>query len=175
MKMKIIALTALFAFFYTFMNAQTIDKTNSVVNFKIKAMGMMSIKGTYSGFSGTVNFNPSDLNSSKIDVCIQTKTVNTGNKSRDEHIRSEDFLGVEKYPTICFVSSSIAKDGEGYVATGKLTLHGVTKTIKIPLTYSNKTLKGNIDLKRLDYKVGETIGTFKAGDDVSIEIICVLK
>lgn len=155
-------------------NAQTIDKKSSVVNFKIKAMGMMNVEGTFTGFSGDVKFDSKNLSSSSIDVCINASSVNTGNTQRDNHIRSADFIDSEKYGKICFTSSSIKADGNNYIAEGKLTLHGVTKTVKIPLTYQNNTLKGTLEVKRLDYKVGESYGTFRAGEIIYLDINCVL-
>lgn len=156
--------------------AQTIDNDKSVVSFKIGNMGgLNSVKGTFTGFSGKVKFDPNQLDASKIEVCIDASTVNTGNKKRDDHLRSEDFFEVEKYPKICFTSEGITKQSQGYVAKGKLKMHGITKTVEIPLTYENNTLLGSIVLNRFDYKIGEDTGTFMVGTEAKITIKCVLK
>src|SRR5690554_7543859 len=67
--------------------SQTIDKSKSMVYFKIGNMGISNVKGTFSGFTGKVNFNPNQLESAKIDVCIDASSINTKNKKRDEHLR----------------------------------------------------------------------------------------
>ena len=156
--------------------AQTIDNDKSVVDFKVGNMGgMNSVKGTFTGFSGKVKFDPKQLDASKIDVCIDASTINTKNNKRDEHLKSEDFFDIEKYPKICFTSTEITKHPQGYVAKGKLNMHGVTKTVEIPLIFENNKLTGMITIDRFDYKVGEDTGTFMVGTEVKIVIHCVLK
>nr|WP_299204545.1 YceI family protein [uncultured Brumimicrobium sp.] len=154
--------------------SQTIDKSKSMVYFKIGNMGISNVKGTFSGFTGKVNFNPNQLESAKIDVCIDASSINTKNKKRDEHLRSEDFFEVVTYPTICFTSDKITKSGGKYIAQGKLTLHGVTKTIEIPLTFQDNKLTSFFTLDRFDYKIGEDTGTFMVGTEVEIAINCFL-
>lgn len=155
--------------------SQTIDKQKSVVNFKATAMGMFGVKGTFKGFTGKVKFQPKKLDQSMIDVCIDATTFKTGNDTRDSHVKAEEFLFVEKYPRVCFRSSSIQKSENGYVATGTLKLRGVQRKIKIPLTYENNVLKGSIELSRLEYNIGKEVSTIKAGDTIKIDIVCVLK
>lgn len=154
--------------------SQTINTKLSVVKFKTHAMGMLSIKGTFSGFSGNVTFNSTQPSQSKIDVCIKSTTFKTGNDKRDEHVQSKDFLNVKKYPNICFSSSSITKTSNGFLAKGTLKLHGISKTVAIPLTYHNKIVHGAFELQRLDYNIGKDVGTFKASATVEIEINCVM-
>lgn len=154
---------------------QSINTTKSVVEFKTHAMGVFGVKGTFTGFSGKVVFQPENLKDSKINVCIDATTFKTGNESRDEHVKSSDFLYVEKYPKVCFISKEIKADDNGFVAIGTLQLHGIKKQISIPLQYINNTLVGNIEISRLEYNVGEDIGTFKASENVEITIRCILK
>jgi len=148
--------------------AQTINNDKSVVNFKISNMKMKTVKGTFSGMKGTVNFTPNNFASSNFDVCIDASTVNTENKKRDDHLRTADFFDTEKYPTICFKSKSITKNADTYLAKGTLTMHGITKEVEIPFTFSNNVLKGTLTVKRLDYKVGESTGEFMVGNEVEM-------
>lgn len=172
--MQKIALLLFSLFLLQSTSKSPVDANKSVVNFKMKAMGLFTVKGTYKGFDGYVKFNPDQLDDSKIEVCINTKTVDTGNKKRDDHIRSKDFLEAEKYPTICFISSSIKKHDNRYIATGLLTIRGITKQEKISFTYENNTINGNLNIKRLDYEIGKDVGSGKAGKNVEVEIKCVL-
>lgn len=154
--------------------AQDINPEESTVDFKIRNMGIRQVTGTFNGIEGTVNFNPNNLSTSSFDVCIDPASVNTGNKRRDNHLRTADFFDVDKYPGICFKSSQITRTTDGYIATGELTMHGITKSIEIPFTFESNVLRGSLTLKRLDYRVGEKTGTFMAGNDVEINITCVL-
>jgi polyisoprenoid-binding protein YceI len=153
---------------------QTIDAAASKVKFEISNWSISTVEGTFGGMTGTVNINSEDLGNSKIDVCIDAKTVNTENEKRDEHLREEDFFHVEKFPTICFTSTSITTSPEGYIAKGTLTMHGESKEITIPLTYSNNTYNGKLTIDRTEFGVGSDSG-FMVGKEVSLEIISVIK
>jgi polyisoprenoid-binding protein YceI len=155
--------------------SQTIDTKKSVINFEISNMAVNTVEGTFKGFSGDVIFNPNDLNQSKIEVCIDASSVDTGNKERDDHLRTADFFDVENYPEICFISEEITKREKGYLAKGYFKMHGVTKSVEIPLIYKNNTLAGKITINRFDYKIGEDTGSFMVGSEVDIVILCVLK
>lgn len=174
MKKVIIGLLLLTSIHST-ISAQSIDKSNSKVSFEISNFRVNDVEGTFTGMEGKVNFDPSDLNNSSFDVCIDAASVNTGIKKRDNHLRTSDFFYVEKYPNICFKSTSISKKGDQYITTGMLTMHGVTKTVMIPFTYSGKTFTGSLKLKRKVYNIGEDTSTFTVGDDVTITIKCVVK
>ena len=68
-------------------------------------------------------------------IIVDLASVNTGIDARDEHMRSEGWLNVAKYPTATFETTSVkSKGGDKFDVTGKFTLHGVTKTIKVPAT-----------------------------------------
>ena len=174
--MKNITLLFLLVFFFPFVVfSQNINTEKSVINFTAGTMGIFKVKGSFTGFSGTVNFNPDNLSASKIDVCIDAKTVKSGNEKRDNHIKSEDFLSIEKYPNICFVSTEITEKADHYIAKGKLTIKETTHKVEIPLKYKNHQLTGNLDFQRLDYEVGENVGKFKAKDKISVFIQCELE
>lgn len=171
---KVITLAAILLMAVTPSAGQNINADKSLVDFKIRNMRMRDVTGTFKGMAGTVKFNPDNLQASDFDVCITPATVNTDNKKRDEHLQGGDFFDVSKHPGICFRSSQVSKAGNGYTARGKLTMFGVTKEVEMPFTFENNTFKGTLNLKRLDYKVGEKTGTFMVGDDVEIHITCVL-
>ena len=158
----------------TTVKAQQIDQENSEVKFKIDNLYISSVKGTIQGLSGDVVFNPSDLENSSFNVCISPATVNTGNRKRDEHLRSEDFFNVEKYPDICFESTSITSTSSGYLAKGKLTIRAVTKSIDIVFNYANDQFEGTLKVNRLDFNVGNDYGSFTAGEEVEVSIHCTL-
>lgn len=173
-KLTLIALL-LSASIFGFANKQVIDQEKSKVTFEISNMKIKTVNGSFGGMKGTVNFNPKDLKNSSFNVCVDAATVNTDNTKRDDHLRTEDFFFVSKYPVVCFESESIQKTSSGYVVKGKLTLHGVTKQITVPFTFENNVLKGTGKINRLDYGVGVETGTAMVGDEVTITVVCVLK
>ncbi len=153
---------------------QTINTANSTVKFEISNWSVITVEGTFRGMKGTFNLNTSDLANSNFNICIDAASINTDNEQRDEHLKTDDFFDVEKYPNICFKSTSVTKSGKGYTTTGTLTMHGVSKKVSIPFTYNNNTFTGTLEIDRTDFGVGSDSG-FMVGEEVSLEIICVVK
>ncbi len=86
-----------------------------------------NVRGEFSGVTGTVVIDADAPENSRVDARIDATTIHTRDEQRDAHLKSADFLDVEKFPTITFVSKKIAgSDGEWKV-TGDLSIHGVTK------------------------------------------------
>ena len=160
---------------FTSLSAQSIDIEKSVVNFTTTALLVNTVEGTFRGMKGDVKFDVKNLSSSNFDVCIDASSLNSDNEKRDNHLKNKDFFEVEKYPEICFVSTSIEKTESGFKTTGNLTMHGVTKQIEIPFSFSNKTFTGKLKIKRLDFNIGEEYSNFTASKEAELEIICVLK
>ncbi|MFD2824425.1 YceI family protein [Lacinutrix iliipiscaria] len=159
---------------YNVLQAQTINEDKSEVKFHITGGGIFKVKGTFTGMKGDFNLNTNDLEHSGFSICIGAATINTKNKKRDAHLKDPDFFEVEKYPTICFESSSVSKTSSGYQTTGQLTIHGVTKEVTIPFTYTNNTFTGELVVNRFDYELGKDFGTMRVGTEATITIICVV-
>lgn len=157
--------------------AQSIDPSKSYISFEIGNMLVNTVHGKISGMEGTVNFDAAEPESASFDVCVDPATVDTDNHERDDHLKNPDFFDVEKYPSICFVSSSVAQTDDGFITKGKLTINGHTNEVTIPFTRDGQTLKGQFELDRFDYQLGAKAydGTFAVDDDVEVEIVCVLK
>lgn len=155
-----------------FIFAQTIDSKKSEVNFNISAGTIFSVDGTFTGMQGDFSFNDSDIENANFDICVDAKTINTDNEKRDTHLRSDDFFAVETYQTICFKSTSVAKTETGYMTSGNLTIHGITKAVTIPFTFENNTFQGELEINRFDYNIGEDYGTFRVGETATVKITC---
>jgi polyisoprenoid-binding protein YceI len=113
--------------------------------------------GEFKGLKGTVSFDEDNLATSKFDVSVDVATINTGNGMKNTHAKSEKWFDADKFPTITFTSTSIAKTATGYEAKGKLQIHGVTKDFTMPFTFQ-KTATGGVftssfDINRLDYNI----------------------
>src|SRR5512137_2016851 len=79
-----------------------IDPEHSNVGFKVKHLMVSNVKGSFEKFTGMVELNDKDVTKSKVDVSIETTSINTGVNKRDEHLRSADFFDVTKYPAMTF-------------------------------------------------------------------------
>ena len=158
--------------------AQQINTSQSKINFEVSNFGVRSVDGTISGMAGTVNFDLNNPSASIIDVSLDVNTIDTDNKSRDKHLKNEDFFEVNTYPSMRFRSSNFWKDGSDYKVKGQLTIKDVTKEVEIPFSVSQSgsqlTLKGKLTIKRKDYHVGEDTSNFTVGNDIEVEITCVV-
>jgi polyisoprenoid-binding protein YceI len=119
-----------------------IDADHSSVQFKVKHLMVSNVKGNFNKFSGAVTIDDADITKSKVDVTIDAASIDTANAKRDEHLRSPDFFDVAKYPTLKFVSTKVAKAGEGRLkVTGNLTIHGVTKEVVLDVEGPSPAVK----------------------------------
>lgn len=152
-----------------------IDQATSQATFTVKKLGLITINGTISDFSGGINFDPADLKSSSFDVNLKVATIDTGGEKRDEHLKTPDFFAVETYPKISFQSNSIEKTGQQFLAKGQLTIRNKTKEVSLPFTYESGTFKGTFSLNRLDYNLGKKFPTFFIGKNIDIAITCSVR
>ena len=94
----------------------------------------------------------------QFDLKIKVASINTGNGVQNKHAKSSEWFHAEKYPTIDFVSSSVYRTEKGVLAKGKLTLHGKTKNVVIPIeiksTESKTIYKAQFSVNRMDYALG---------------------
>lgn len=104
------------------------------INFKVKHLGYSWLTGRFNDFSGKFSWDAAKPEASVIEVNINTKSVDSNHAERDKHLRSGDFLSVDKFPTASFKSTGYKSTGTGTGdLTGTFTLHGVTKTITFPV------------------------------------------
>jgi len=109
----------------------TIDPAHSTAGFKVRHMMVANVRGEFSKVSGTVVVDASAPENSRVEAHIDASTIHTRDEQRDAHLKSAEFLDVEKFPEITFVSKKITgSDGEWKI-TGDLTIHGVTKEVTL--------------------------------------------
>jgi polyisoprenoid-binding protein YceI len=95
-------------------------------------MMIANVKGTIKGITGDLTEHTTDASLSSIEATLDVSTLNTGEPQRDGHLKSPDFLELEKYPTITFKSTQVERKGEEeYAVTGDLTIHGVTRPVTL--------------------------------------------
>jgi polyisoprenoid-binding protein YceI len=108
-----------------------VDFGHTIVEFSI-GFAFSRIKGRFTSAKGAMLYDEARPQNSSITLVIDSKSIDTGWPHRDEHLRTSDFFDVEKYPTIVFESDRLTPNGNGWIADGRLTMHGVTKTVAIP-------------------------------------------
>jgi len=110
----------------------TVDPVHSEVSFTVRHMMVSKVRGRFDKFEGTIMTDPDPLRST-VTATVDLGSVNTGNETRDNHIRSEDFFHTEKHPTMTFRSTGLRPAGDDYLLDGDLTLRGVTRPVTFRL------------------------------------------
>ena len=108
-----------------------VDPSHSTVGFSVKHLAISTVKGVFTNFGGTIEFDAKKPEASKAAGTVQTASINTHIEARDKHLRGPDFFDAAKYPEIKFETLSARKDGEEWVVKGNFTLHGVTREIEL--------------------------------------------
>lgn len=142
--------------------------------YSIKFSGRAA-EGSFSGLSGTIQFDPANPAIGHFDVQVPVNTINTGNAKKDKDARGESWFEALKYPTIRFVSRSIGKAGAGFVVNGTMTMHGVSLPVSIPFNFVEKgsqgLFSGKLTVARKDYKInGPAMTNFAVGSDIDVSI-----
>lgn len=107
------------------------DLSHSEITFKVKHMMISNVKGNFTDFNVELESEDDTFSTAKASVTIQTDSISTYNKDRDNHLKSEDFFNVQANPTISFESSELNGD-----ITGNLTINGVTKGVKLDIDFN---------------------------------------
>lgn len=132
--------------------------TSSAVIFKIKNMGIAA-EGKFGGLKATISFDKDQPDKSSIEASVDTRTLDSDNSLRDNHLKKEEYFDVEKYPEITMKSVSIThQKNENYTGIFDLTIKDKTKRIKVPFTYTengnNASFSGSFTVNRSDFNLG---------------------
>jgi polyisoprenoid-binding protein YceI len=130
-------------------------------------------KGSFHQFTTALAYDEKNPAAGSLEVTVQTASVDTEDKDRNDTLVGADLLDAQKYPTAKYVAHSFAKRADGSVdALGKLTLRGVTRDLRLPLkivtTASGVEISGVVSIQRLDFGVGQ--GEWKATDSVGDQV-----
>lgn len=160
-----------------------IDQAHASIGFGVRHLVISTVRGSFHDVQGTIEYDAADPTKSSVEVTIQAASIDTGIDNRDKHLRSPDFFDVEQFPTITFRSSSVERQGDGYIVHGTLTMHGVSNEIAIPFQVAGPIddhgkqrigVDGSIRLNRQDYGIvwNKTMDTggLAVGNDVDITL-----
>ncbi len=114
-----------------------IDKKgmHAFIQFKISHLGFSWLYGRFNEFAGEFTYDKENPSASSVVVNINPASVDSNHAERDKHLRSEDFLYVDKFPEARFVSNSFSMNDDGTgILSGDFTLRGVTKSLQIAIS-----------------------------------------
>ncbi|MGW3956661.1 YceI family protein [Streptomyces sp. NPDC004752] len=114
----------------------TIDPAHSSVAAVAQHLGISSVRGRFTDFAGAIEIAPDDVGKSRVQAVIRASSIDTGNGMRDTHLRSADFLDVERYPEITYRSTGVSVAGrDRWTVHGELALRGVVRPVDLDLAY----------------------------------------
>lgn len=105
----------------------SIDPVWSALEFEVKKMGLINVKGRVPGFTGTIRGGEH----LSIEGAVDVSSIVTFDETRDTHLQSPDFFDVARHPEIRFESTPIETDGEELLVRGDLTIKGITKPVEL--------------------------------------------
>jgi polyisoprenoid-binding protein YceI len=119
-----------------------LDPAHTQVEFRAKHMMITTVRGRFSDVSGTIEADEANPENSSVEIRIDARSIDTRSRDRDTHLRSEDFLDVERHPEITFRSKRIegahAEAGDEFRVVGDLTIRGETKEVDLDATYEGQ-------------------------------------
>ncbi|MFI5613837.1 YceI family protein [Amycolatopsis sp. NPDC051903] len=142
----------------------TIDTAHSRIGFVARHAMVTKVRGAFNEFDGAFSLNGDEPAKSSATVTIKAHSIDTRNADRDGHLRSNDFLSMDEYPEIKFVSTGITQTGDAsFDVTGDLTIKDVTQTITIPFDFEGSAkdpfgndrvgFEGSTTISRKDYGI----------------------
>jgi len=163
----------------------TIDPVHSSLGFVVRHLVASKVRGSFTGFEGTVVVGPTPETSS-VTGSVKADSIVTNQAQRDEHLRSSDFLETSTYPELTFASTRVSARADGlYDLVGDLTIHGITKEVTFDLEYlgespglaPNTSVVGfeartSIDRRDFDVSFNGTLenGSFVVSNKVELEL-----
>lgn len=111
------------------------DPPHTAIRFIAKHVGMANVHGRFERFNGAIHV-AERMEDSHVEVTIDAASITTGNNTRDNHLRSADFLDVQHYPYIHFVSTRFShRAGTVWTLHGSLTMHGISRSVALDTDY----------------------------------------
>lgn len=108
------------------------EGAHASIEFRVSHLGYSFVAGRFNTFAGDFSFDETKIADSKVNVTINTASVDSNHAERDKHLRSPDFLNTAKFPEASFVSTSVDDKGDGkFVLNGNFTFNGVTRPLAI--------------------------------------------
>jgi polyisoprenoid-binding protein YceI len=162
-----------------------IDGSHTDVQFSVRHMMMSNTKGHFTGVTGAIVLDDTNISNSSVEVTIDAASITTRDENRDTHLRSPDFLNAEKYPNITFKSTNVTPKGsDDLKIEGDLTIADVTRPVVLDATFNGRgkspwghevlSYSAETSINRKDFgltwNVALETGGFVVGDKLKINI-----
>jgi polyisoprenoid-binding protein YceI len=152
----------------------SVDPAHTRIGFVARHAMVTKVRGSFHEFEGRGEYDADDPSRSSLELTIQAKSVDTGNADRDAHLRGNDFLDMETFPTIHFASTAVEQvDDENYRVSGDLTIKGTTRPVTVPFEVSGPVqdpwgnqrigLEGRLEINRKDWGVNFNVALEAGG------------
>ncbi|MFV0452696.1 MAG: YceI family protein [Propioniciclava sp.] len=160
-----------------------LDPSHTQIGFVVRHAMVAKVRGSFDEYTGTATIDGSNPENSSLEVVVQAASVNTRSEDRDAHLRSADFFDAETYPTITFVATGFAVNGDTVEVTGDFTIRDVTKSLTIPFEFQGGAtdpfgnqrigFEGQVQVNRSEYgltwNAALETGGFMVSDKVILE------
>ena len=158
-----------------------IDPAHTTVGFSVRHLGISNVHGRFTKVSGSATIDENDITKSTVNATVDIASINTGNDSRDNDLRSPNYFDAAQFPTMTFKSKSISKNGEGKLkVVGDLTTKGVTKEVTLDVDGPSAPIKmgpnqrrglsATTSVNRKDFGVGAKAPAAMVGEEIKIQI-----
>ncbi len=162
-----------------------VDVAHTRIGIRARHAMVTTVRGSFGDFTGTAHLDVADPAASSVSLRIRTASIDTGTADRDAHLRSADFLDVETYPEIVFVSTDVEQiEDDVYTVTGDLTIRDVTRPISVDFTLTGSAkdpfgntrvgFEGALAIKRSDWgltwNVALEAGGVVLSDGIDLEL-----
>ncbi|MDX6301433.1 MAG: hypothetical protein QOF53_2647 [Nocardioidaceae bacterium] len=160
----------------------TIDASHTRIGFVARHAMITKVRGAFNEFDGTAVVDGTSLSASSVSLTIKAASIDTRNDQRDGHLRSNDFLAMDEYPEITFVSTGVTLAGATSLElTGDLTIKGVTNPVTVPFEFEGLAtdpfgnlragFEGAVTINRKDYGITWNAALETGGVLVSDKIV----
>jgi len=164
----------------------TVDAAHTRVGFVARHAMVTKVRGAFNEFEGYIVVDGADLAASRAALTIEASSIDTRNADRDGHLRSNDFLGMEEFPQIVFVSTGVKQTGATSLElAGDLTIKGVTNSVTVPFDFEGGAtdpfgnqrigFEGAVSISRKDYGITWNTALETGGVLVSDKIVLELE
>ena len=158
-----------------------IDLSHSFIQFRTQHLGVSWLLGRFNEFSGEFTYDPAaGPGAQEIRVEVETASVDSNHAERDKHLRDDDFLDVDEFPTATFVGTNFSGDENGGTMQGEFTLHGVTRPVEVavkkvgegddPWGGYRAGFEGRFSIMRSEFGIDRNLGPLSERVDLEIYI-----
>ena len=162
-----------------------LDPAHTLVEFSGKHMMFTTVKGHFKSVRGTIVLDEDDPSRSSVEVEIDTSSLYSGVENRDTHLKSPDFLDIERYPTITFTSTRVERQALDHAKViGNLTIRGITREVVLDTELAGRgkdprgreviSFDAQTQINRKDFELTWNMaletGGFLVGDIIKIEL-----